>query len=201
MTGDNYRKELWLNLSLAPRVYSDENLPQQFFTSYIFNMDSGAFTTQSETQIMCLAYNPYLMRTVTAVYDGVTTSKLYRPSTQLWCKPRVVFNPLVAGDMGTLKQWMDVNFFFQEMQLQSGFIQGLILASFDEQDAPSERVVTASTVDKSHYWVPRRCAMKEQLIVGFSTVVIDDSITGTFDFNLYGFTVRFRVASDTLKRT
>lgn len=202
MTGDNYRKEVWLNLSLPPRVEADENLEQTFYTSYIVNMDTGSFTTQSETAILCLAFNPFLLRTITATWDEIDTNDIswFKPSESSWCKPTVVFNPLTAGDTGSLKQWMDVNYLFQEFDIQTGFTQGLFQASFDGAFVPSARAVESDSIKKIHYWVPRRVALSEQLNLGFKTVVIDDSITGTFNFNLYGFTVRYRTASDTFKR-
>lgn len=199
MTGDNYRKEVWLNLNLPPRVFDDENEGQEFFTSYVFNADTGAFTTQSETEIMALAYNPYQLRVITADFSG-TAFRLLRPSPTTWCRPSVRFNPITAGDPGYLKQWMDVNFQFQEMEVEDPFVQGLLLASFDGVDVPESRAVTPVTLQKAHYWIPRRCALKDQLILGFSTEVLDDSLTGTFNFNLYGFTVRYRVASETFKK-
>lgn len=199
MTGDDYRKEVWLNLNLPPRVFDDENEDQLFFTSYIFNTDTGAFTTQSETEITCLAYNPYQLRVLSADFSG-TAFRFLRPSTTTWCRPSIRFNPIVAGDIGYLKQWMDVNLFFQEMEIEDTFVQGLLLASFDGIDVPEARAVNAQNIQKTHYWIPRRCALKEQLILGFSTVVVADSLTGTFNFNLYGFSVRCRVASETLKK-
>lgn len=199
MTGDNLRKEVWLNLNLPPRIFDEDPEDQTFYTSYIFNADTGAFTTQSETQIMCLAYNPYQLRVISTDFSG-TAFRLLRPDAGLWCKPNVRFNPITAGDPGYLKQWMDVNFQFQEMEVEDPFVQGLLIASFDGQDVPESRAVTPVSLEKSHYWIPRRCALKDQLILGFSTETIDDSLTGTFNFNLYGFSVRYRVASETFKR-
>lgn len=200
MTGDNFRHEVWLNLNLPPRVFDDDLRPQEFFTSYIFNTDTGAFTTQSETQILCLAYNSFLLRTLTAEFPEDDTVNIFQPAEDTWCLPVVEFNPIIAGEMGLLKQWIDVNYFIDEVQLEESFIQGRVQASFDGQYVSQNRPVNAQTAKKVHYWVPRHCSLNEQLVLGFKTVFEDDGDTGTFNFNLYGFTVRFRVASETFRR-
>ena len=54
-----------------------------------------------------------------------------------------------------------------------------------------------------HYWVPRRTALSDQLQIGFRTFSLDDEGVET-GFGPYveiqGFTMRYRIASDTLKR-
>jgi hypothetical protein len=54
-----------------------------------------------------------------------------------------------------------------------------------------------------HFWVPRRTALSDQQQFGVKSVLFDgityDDTVG-FNFQLQGFTVRYRVASDTLKR-
>jgi hypothetical protein len=54
-----------------------------------------------------------------------------------------------------------------------------------------------------HFWVPRRTALSDQQQLGLRSFILTEvgpNDAFGFNFQLQGFTVRYRNASDTLKR-
>lgn len=189
LAGDNYRREIWLNLN-QPRVVGTS--ARVYDGAYIFNLDTKAFTTQTETEISVLAYAPYLLRLLTLDREDV-----FVPSDTTVTLAQVEFNPITAGDPGYLKGWIDLNWFLQNIVTSgdTGLVQGL----FDgETSSPFNiRTITSTTGKKLHFLIPRRCSLKEQLIAGFQTLDLDGQ---RVNFDLLGLTIRSRVASETFKR-
>lgn len=182
---DNYRKEVWLNIAyLVP----GESEVFTFLRSYIYNNDTQAFTTQTATEIRAMTYVALDLQIAYA-----DDANFYRPDSASFQVPLIQFNPITAGDKGALKCWLDVNLLFDNAT-SNGNVQFL----FDGESPGSNniRAVTASTIKELHSGVPRRCSTKTQLVVGCK---VTSPTTGGIAFDLYGFTARYRVASDTVK--
>ncbi len=187
MTFDHRKRELWLNIALRGTSSFSHLM------TYIFNMDSGAFTQQTATAIRSLVYSDYL----TQMWY---TNELdyFLPSTSTWQDVTVVFNPIFAGELGNLKQWIDTNLFIDNIAFSGGTDSVVqILFGGETSGANNKATITATTGQNLHCWVPRRLVSKNQLVYGFTTNP-DSSIK--MNFRCYGFTVRYRVASETLKR-
>lgn len=184
---DHRRREVWLNI--ATRGTSS------FFhlQTYIFNFDSGAFTHQTATPIRSLAYSDY--RTALITCDS---TNYFVPSATTWQSVTVTFNPIFAQDLGQLKEWIDTNLFIDNVSFAGGSNSVVqILFQGETAGANNKFTVDSTTVQNLHCWVPRRASSKTQLVFGFKTNP-DTSIK--MNFRCYGFTVRYRVASETIKR-
>jgi len=190
MVADHHFNEVWWSLTTAGFT-TDWNL----IDSYIFNEDTQQFTRQTNFY-RGLSYYERNQRlvyikgtttwTINVKYDFFTTVdpdggfETYMPAT-------VEFNPLVSEDQGNLKQWMDVNYFI--------VVNGSLATIWNSE----HRLVNlydetlGYRFETVHFWVPRKYALKPSLEdMGFTT-------DATY-FSLTGFTVRYRVASDTLKK-
>jgi hypothetical protein len=138
-------------------------------------------------------------------------SDFYDPAGDGWLPVTVWFNALQTDDKGKLKQWMDVNYFVADVETTVGSDTSYLQALFDARNTSTDTLPypnnTQSMVALSrdvHFWVPRRTALSDQQQLGLMSFVVDEDnepdTTIGFNFQLQGFTVRYRVASDTLKR-
>lgn len=183
---DDYRKEVWVNFC--------DPAHDSFKKTYIWNNDTKQWTTQTATHINTLAFSASLLK-----LQYCTNTVVYVPSTTTFQAVRVVFNPLsLGGDLGHLKQWIDVNLSLEP----TASAQAMYLVPIFNGVLGNQRTITATSGQKLHLWVPRHAVLNNQLLLGFETRPFDPGITTDLDwtFNLYGLAVRYRVASDTLKR-
>lgn len=182
---DNYRKEVWLNFD-----YQAASSVHTFYKSYVLNTETGVFTSQDGNQIRTLAF----IGAMNATVDSVGTA-FYKPSTTDWLSGTVIFNPVGAeADLGNLKEWLDTNLFLDDIAFTSGS-SGTVTILFDGDISSGVNVytITATSGRKLHCWVPRRCSLKEKLTYGFTA-------QASMNWTLYGFSTRYRVASETLKK-
>ena len=177
---DNYRKDVWLNCD-----YSGAGV-HTFYKSYILNTENKVFTTQSASQFRTVCYASWLNAMCSSI-DNV----LYLPSTTNWVSPTFQFNPPTMGDAGTLKQWVDVNYLLDD--IATALPSYTVTPIFDGVAGPARTLDATATAKDMHVWVPRRSALNKKLSFGFT-------VQAGVNFNLYGFALRARVASDTLKR-
>lgn len=221
LAGDQYWNEVWLNIRRAAYFDGEVEVSDEFLTTLIYNSDTKNFTRQQATSFMCVLYSPDANRMITvsppgpddpADYifnvtvqtdfgaEGIEPS--YQPVT-IW------FNALQTEDKGKLKQWMDVNYFVANVvDDPANYLHGLFNARNESFD-PYGNDFTVNTRNMEelsrdiHFWVPRRAALSDQLQIGLQAATVDDfeviPVVG-FYFQLQGFTVRYRNASDTLKR-
>lgn len=176
---DNYRKEVWLNCD-----YSAAGV-HNFYKSYILNTETKVFTTQSASPFRTVCYASWLNAMCSTIDDV-----LYLPSTNTWQSPTFQFNPPSGGDVGTLKQWVDVNYLIDDIVASGSYT---ITPIFNGTNGPTRTLNATNTGKDLHVWVPRRAALDKKLSFGFT-------VSANVNFNLYGFALRARVASDTLKR-
>ena len=182
---DNYHKEVWLNVAY---FVPGESETFTFLRSYIYNTDTQAFTTQTATEMRAMVYVALDLKIAYA-----DDANYYHPSLTTFQIPLIQFNPIVAGDKGALKGWLDVNLLFDNAT-SNGNVQ--FLFDGESPGANNIRVVTPTTIKELHSGVPRRCSTKTQLILGCT---VTSPTVGGIAFDLYGFTARYRVASDTVK--
>lgn len=180
---DLRNREVWLNLGY------NAALTNQWNKSYIFNLDTQQFTTQSTSIISCQSYAPFLLNLLSG---SISPDSYSLPSTTEWLAADVQFNPITAGERGSLKQWIDVNSFFENESLLAK-----IKLTFNAVDT-AELTRIGNQLENMHFFVPRHCASKPELQFGFKFVIEDGFPAPQFD--LCGWTARFRVASETIKR-
>jgi hypothetical protein len=191
MTGDNYYKEVWLNIANVTTAPA-----RTWYNTYIFNNETGAFTSASYPGNSAfkarqgLVYAPYAQRTVSA--DSLF---YYLPSTTDWERANVRFNPIVGDDFGKLKQWVDVNLLVENLQFSNGGTAGSVVAIFVGGETP--RLITAAEARQSHWMVPRARAVRESLTAWW---FFDSNAGSQTYFELHGFSSRFRPFSETIKR-
>jgi len=155
-------------------------------------------------------------------------SDFYDPAGDGWLPVTIWFNALQTEDKGKLKQWMDVNYFVANVQTEVDTMFGTnssyMHALFDARNESIDPYTDDFSVNSQdmvqlsrdvHFWIPRRAALSDQMQLGLQFGVQRDFVpppplAGTheliivpgvgFNFQLQGFTVRYRNASDTLKR-
>lgn len=180
---DLSHREMWLNISLVG------NGSAVLLKTFIFNADTQAFTAQNQTMFSAQCYSPFLL----GLISGSAVSPRYStPSTDTFVGAEVQFNPIIAGDRGYLKQWTDINMFFEDVSAATQ----LVLTFDDVNTGFLQR--TPDQMQNLHFYVPRHCASKPELSVGFFTT--QDETHDPPDFNLLGWTARYRVASETIRR-
>lgn len=188
--GDNICNEIWLNIN-TNMVGFDFH-----FDTFIFNRDQTVFTRQTAQNIQCQLFVPFLHKYVTATKDAYLV-----PRDNAWEPARVQFNPIVGGDLGYLKQWVDLNWFCDGVvPNDTAFTFQTLFGGEDGATGNNVRTYTGLDVTRtmnSHFWIPRRVGSKNFLRLGFQT---DTEPSSPGYFELYGFAVRARVASETIKR-
>ena len=177
---DNYRKEVWLNCD-----YSGAGT-HTFYKSYILNTENKVFTTQTASQFRTVCYASWLNAMCSTI-----NNVLYLPATTDWVAPTFQFNPPTMGDAGTLKQWVDANYLIDD--ISTALTSYTVTPIFDGVAGPARTLDATATAKDMHVWVPRRSALNKKLSFGFT-------VQAGVNFNLYGFALRARVASDSLKR-
>lgn len=218
MMGDRFWNEVWLNVY---RAYSTGAGGPDSVTTLVYNTDSKNFTRLQAPLFSNMVYSPDANRLVTSVFVSgspnnialTVQSDFYNPAGDGWLPATVWFNALQTDDKGKLKQWMDVNYFVADLQTTVGPLTSSMHALFDARNTSADpreddfSVNSQNMVQLSrdvHFWVPRRAALSDQLQIGvkFRAALDDEVVSSPFGFNfqLQGFTVRYRVASDTFKR-
>lgn len=224
LSADNFRNEVWL----IAQSFTHE-VPETSFSDCItYNHDTKNFSTQnvlgdgSDDLFLSSVYAPNVSRTVFMFGASNEDSTIRLPTdystsyTQEYLPLLVWFNPLQTDDKGNLKQWMDVNYFVAGYLPNAAAGQDVLKALFDARGTstdPTEVEFIAlmknyndmSVLSRDvHYLVPRRTALSDQQQIGLMTLSFDDEGVliedRGFYFELQGFTMRYRVASDTLKR-
>jgi hypothetical protein len=192
MAADHHFNEVWWSLTEAS--FGTVSL----IDAYIFNEDTKSFTRQTH-DYRGVAY--YSRNRRLAYVKGTTTwtinvkNDFYSDNDALHSDfpatmpATVKFNPLVSEDMGDLKQWMDVSIFMT--------MNGTIYTIWNGESRfvyyPQDNYM--KLFPANHFWVPREYVLKPTL-EDFGFITLDPGTR----FELFGFTVRYRVASDTLKR-
>jgi len=211
MAGDSFFNEIWLNA----RVFQPEIENRGWIQTWVYNDDTKNFTTQDH-RYSCMTYVAAGARVVFVRFDetgpGATYLQVHSDYDldQFGAVARACegwFNPVQTEDKGNLKQWMDLYFFLSDY-VGGGTEDDELKALFDS--AASMTDATANTVNVRnifdtrrlpHYWVPRRAALGDQLQVGFRSLPTDEEVDDTsFYFQLQGFKMRYRIASDMLKK-
>lgn len=180
---DLRNREVWLNLGYNAASTNQWN------KSYIFNVDTQQFTTQSTSIISAQSYAPSLLNLLSG---SISANSYSLPSTTEWLPAEVQFNPIVAGDRGYLKQWVDINAFFENTALLAK-----VKLTFNATDT-AELTRIGDQLQNLHFFVPRHCASRPELQFGFKFFVEVGFPAPNFD--LYGWTARYRVASETIRR-
>jgi hypothetical protein len=217
MAGDRFWNEVWLNVH---RAYSSGSGGPDHVTTLVYNTDTKNFTRLQRPLFANVVYSPDANRMVSSVFVSgspnnialTVQSDFYDPAGDGWLPVTVWFNGLQTDDKGHLKQWMDVNYFIAEVETevagQSSLLHGLFDARNESVDPYEDdfSVNTRNMVEISrdiHFWIPRRVALSDQMQLGLQSGILIGETPSTnfgFNFQLQGFTVRYRVASDTLKR-
>jgi hypothetical protein len=214
--GDRFWNEIWLN------IYRAHSAAAEFtsVTTLVYNTDTKNFTRLQRPFFSSLQYSPDANRMISQVFIPgapanhialTVQSDFYDPAGDGWLPVTVWFNALQTDDKGKLKQWMDVNYFVADVETTVGSDTSYLQALFDARNTSTDTLPypnnTQSMVALSrdvHFWVPRRTALSDQQQLGLMSFVVDEDnepdTTIGFNFQLQGFTVRYRVASDTLKR-
>jgi hypothetical protein len=214
--GDRFWNEMWLN------VYRAHSSAAEFtaVTTLVYNTDTKNFTRLQTPFFSSLQYSPDANRMISQVFIPgspnnhialTVQSDFYDPAGNGWLPVTVWFNGLQTDDKGHLKQWMDINYFVAEVETTVGSNTSYLQALFDARNTSTDSTAypynTQSMVALSrdiHFWVPRRTALSDQQQIGLRSFTVDEDgaavDTQGFNFQLQGFTVRYRVASDTLKR-
>jgi len=226
MAGDRFWNEAWLNIY---RSFSDDN-DAQHVTTLVYNTDTKNFTHLQDPLFANVIYSPDANRMISSVFvpgfDGgpadlaiTVQSDFYDPVGDGWQPATIWFNALQTDDKGKLKQWMDVNYFVADV-IPFGTVgdndfpsamHGLFSALNDSEDTYADNFSVNTQMMLAlrrdvHFWIPRREALSDQIQLGvqFNLIDVVDGevvlVDGGFNFQLQGFTVRYRVASDTLKR-
>ena len=191
MVADHHFNEVWWSLTTAGFT-TDWDL----IDSYIFNEDTQQFTRQTNfyrgmayyarNQRVCYVKGTGIPDWTLDVKDDFFSEGDPVGGFPTYMQATVEFNPLVSEDQGNLKQWMDINYF---MEANGHFYT---LWNDEHRFVDENNLYRFETV---HFWVPREYSLKPSLEdIGFTT---DFNFT---HFSLTGFTVRYRVASDTLKK-
>jgi hypothetical protein len=191
MTADQHFNEVWWSLTNAG--FGTVSL----IDSYLFNEDTKSFTRQTNLYKGIAYYErnhrlAYVKGTTTWTInvknDFYTEADANYNNNPVTMQSTIKFNPLVSEDMGDLKQWMDISFF---MTLNGGIFT-LWNGEFRFVYYPETNYMLLFPA--THFWVPRQYSLKPSLEnMGFTTSTYTQ-------FQLYGFTARYRIASDTLKR-
>lgn len=218
MMGDRFWNEVWLNVY---RAYSTGAGGPDAVTTLVYNTDSKNFTRLQAPLFSNMVYSPDANRLVSSVFISGTPNNIalmvqsdfYDPAGDGWLPATVWFNALQTEDKGKLKQWMDVNYFVANVQTTVGPLTSSMHALFDARNTSTDPLEADFSVNSQnmvqlsrdvHFWVPRRAVLSDQLQIGvkFRAAPDDTTVSSPFGFyfELQGFTVRYRVASDTFKR-
>lgn len=214
LCGDSFRNEVWL---IANSI-SIEASPFDYCVTY--NDDTKNFSNQVDQQFVSAVYAPNVSRVAFLAGAQETEFNAFLPSdysenfTQLYLPLTVWFNPLQTDDKGNLKQWMDLNYFSANYNASNAvdaagdYLKALFDARGESTDATA-LILNANNMTflrrDVHYWVPRRTALSDQQQIGFRALTYlagEDEPSELFGFyiEIQGFTMRYRVASDTLKK-
>lgn len=219
MAGDRFWNEVWLNVH---RAYSTGSGGPDHITTLVYNTDTKNFTRLQRPLFANVVYSPDANRMVSSVFISGTPNNIaltvqsdfYDPAGDGWLPVTVWFNALQTEDKGKLKQWMDVNYFVANVETANGSNISVLKALFDARNESLDPLATDYDVNTQnmvalsrdvHFWVPRRTALSDQQQLGLKSLIVN-AITENandafgFNFQLQGFTVRYRNASDTLKR-
>lgn len=222
VVGDSYWNEVWLNVFRG--TGTDDT--GYFDATLIYNTDTKNFTEQIATQFRACVFSPDATRLLMITPQGgltdyattLTSFTDFDPDQpQNYQQALVWFNALQSDDKGKLKQWMDVSYFvanIEETVTYNGIdYLSFMKALFDARNTSTDPLIAdldvnvQSMVELSrdiHFWIPRRAVLSDQIQLGVlfkaAPEVEEGSAMISFNFQLQGFTVRYRVASDTLKR-
>lgn len=222
IAGDRFWNEIWLNVY---RAYAADGGGPDHVTTLVYNTDTKNFTRLQAPQFSSLLYSPNANRMISQVFIPgspnnaialMVQSDFYDPEGEGWLPATVWFNALQTEDKGKLKQWMDVNYFVANVQttvtIGGDEWVSYLKALFDARNESTDPLV--NTYDRNvqsmvalsrdiHFWVPRRSALSDQQQLGLKSFLrlgVEDDDQQGFNFELQGFAVRYRIASDTLKR-
>jgi hypothetical protein len=222
MAGDRFWNEIWLNVY---RAYSTGSGGPDHVTTLIYNTDTKNFTRTQRPLLSNVLYSPDANRMISSVFVSGTPNNIALtvqsdfddPAGDGWLPATVWFNAIQTDDKGKLKQWMDINYFVANVQtlvqVFDADLTSYLKAMFDARNESNDPLASDLTVNIQsmealsrdiHFWVPRRTALSDQQQFGLSSFLVNEDGEATtatgFYFELQGFTVRYRIASDTLKR-
>jgi len=205
MVGDAHFNECWISLTQETYTATPGGyVPSVFLNSWVYNEDTQSFTSmttrydgacfeEEKQRLVYIRAVPVPASSATA--NSLITKEDFFPKAQglyNYEPSKVRFNPLVSEDQGNLKHWMDVNFFMSPDRST--------LVEHDDIVVNAEwggsRLVDPDHLAEFgsvHFWVPRRFALKPSL------ESLGLLLNGGY-YMLTGYSVRYRVVSDTLKR-
>lgn len=219
LAGDSFRNEVWLIVNSV-----SHEVPETSAAAVItYNDDTKNFSNQAPSpnelqEFLSAVYAPNVSRTTFLGGGSGEESAFFLPSDydtsdpQLYLPMTVWFNPNQTEDKGNLKQWMDLNYFTanyansEDPDQDSDWLKAVFSATAETDDATANTVNVNPMVSLKrdiHYLVPRRTALSDQQQIGFRTFTLDADgveLTNAFYVEIQGFTMRYRIASDTLKR-
>jgi hypothetical protein len=200
MAIDRLNNEAYLNIMHLP--VGDDPTPI-YYACYVFNTLTAKFTTCGE-EYTSMCYAPSELCVLKGRYDG----RLYVDSSIAtdYKIATVVYLPLV-DDAGIVKQWNDVNYFFDnvpEGASDTYDVEALFGGELTSTTNVFEKDQTGAPTNMValHCLVPRRAARGVELILGFrtSTEVSETHPSGGYYFQFKGVSVRARVSSQVIKR-
>lgn len=199
---DRHSRECWLNI-----VTMVTGAAAAKRATYIFNTDTGKFTTAGYTYT-ALSYSPKDL-TLLRARNGTSGDGIYLPAPGLpedYLPATVVYLPVV-DNAGEVKQWVDVNYFFDAVpETATGLYTVEALFGGELTSSTNMFELNASQAPgvlfALHALVPRRSARDVELTFGFRTSIVSDSAhpSGGYYFQFKGASVRVRRAGQIIKR-
>jgi len=198
MAIDRLNNEVWLNIVYLPLLDAD----REQYACYVFNTQTAKFTTCS-TFFSALCYFPPQLELLKGKLDGLYGDTGY---TTDYKQATVIYLPVV-DNAGEVKQWIDVNYYFDEVPTISSDTY-VVEALFGGETTSSTNSLSRArsgaptNMFALHSLVPRRCARDVELTFGFKTTTTVDAEhpSGGYYFQFKGASVRVRRASQVIKR-
>lgn len=183
---DKTNAEVWINFN---------DLDDDFAAAWIWNAGTNTFMQQDMWEPTAIGYAPFLKSVLVSDASGgilnirkAATSSFMYPNT-------VVFNPVVADDLGLLKQWIDVT-----LMLQGLDDEAFVTPQFDDVEYANGYILAQNTGRFEHVIVPLRNSVhSKECNFGFM-LGDEDEGGGSVYWQLKGVSYKYRLASDELRR-
>lgn len=181
---DKHRNEVWLNFN------DYENPAVGHIKTWIWNVNTGTFVTQSDENAVAIVYAPFLRSILTA---GIALP-IKEYDADRWMATNVEFNSIYADDLGLLKQWIDVTMFLESLTEDA-----LCTPRFEGEYYPAPYLIEAFYGAFDHVIAPLLTAChSKHLRFGYILEEPGDSLNPYYKLN--GLTVRYRLASEALRQ-
>jgi len=199
LAGDLIAGEVWVNFydhinAVAAPTYG-------WVQTYIWNTTTSTFTTQSDEVPAALTFSRKLQSLVLMprqVDARVSTAGEFPNAPAVsWMTPITLeFNPVMAEDVGELKQWIDVTL---HMKSLSQILRVAPKFDGDSNDAGDWRWTVAANAKSFEIVVPllQKHVYEKKCVFG---VLADTTADSPPYWNLLGLSFRYRRASETLRQ-